>query len=480
MALLFPTPEILAAFASRTTIQNQATKTKTPFIFTNEQAELSAAVLSMELPLVLTVKSRQIGTSTFFCLLDVVCAFLNPGSKTGVIIDSLRKARVMMERIKDFCIGLGIELEVANTEQIKFAPEWGGSQILCLTANSDPRSYTFDFKHYTELDNWPEGAFASWEAAGEGAATWAETTADGVDNLVHKLWVAPNKFKKIFFGFEQHLNYQADPNSITNQEWLTCSNEYGFVSRAHAAYWLNSYKTGAKDIIAHRRDYPVKETDPFTIRSGRYIQVDPEVKPHQDYCGFKLFKTGNEERFGPIKTHRYLVAVDPAEGVGKDGSAVVVLDRQTREVAATWKDNTTDIIDLVAKLKTLNHYFKPDLFLIERNGVGGGVVPLAKQDGLPVKEVWTDNASKALGLQTARRAVESRQAAASTELLEECRSLHIGRGRTEPFKGAKDLLMALGMGLVEQQSDPYLPPTIKDPNIYYEEDYVVQYQQERW
>ena len=449
---------------------SQSTKTAVPFVFNPEQRQLAEALLASDASAgAVILKSRQIGTSTFFCFLDVVVALMNPGIKVAIVVDTQWKAADLLQRCKEFCRNLGLHLSTGNTRRITLPNR---SEIHAITATGGAegteskvgRSQSYQLLHLSELPYWPnQTAYASLLATSSGAPVWIESTAKTTGDIYHKLWTGSNNYRRIFFSVQDHAEYVADPESISSEDWQAAQ-ELGFTSKPHAAWWYRQLQQAGGNYIQHLHDYPIVPAHAFLAFDGRWIRKIPEIIRHHYVGAIKVFNT-------TTKHHRYLVGVDTSGGVGRDANAVVVLDRTTKQLVAYWKDSKADIAEVVRILQQINALYSPDVYIIETNGIGQATSQAAKAVGLPVQELTTTAATKYAALLATRQAIESGYVAGCEELVDECLSLRLdGKGR---FVGEKDSLMALGMALTQIELAPHIIPKPPDrERVYMPEDFL--------
>lgn len=479
MGLRFPTAAKLERLASCVEIVQQQKPGETssevlgPFHFNAEQRKI-AQVQEKSLSVVV-LKGRQIGISYYFCLVDVVLAFLNPRINVVIVVDTQQKAAGLLQRCRLICEGIGIPLLKSNTRALQLS---NGSQIQALTATGGAdgtesgkfKSLSIQWAHITELEDWPnQSAYDDLVSALAGAPRAVECTGKQVGGRFHRLWTdaraGRNEYAPIFFPIEEHETYTSAA-AITDAEWAAMQAE-GFSSKPHASWWIHTLRSKGGELggvghVKQLHDYPAKEEHGFIAYDGRWILVDPVVKTPSIQDGISVF-------IPKSTATRYVAAVDTSGGVGRDANAIVVLDRATGVLAASYKSNTDDAIKLAETLQIIKRLYSPDVYVIETNGIGRSTADYAKRAGLPVRELHQDAASKQDCLDRSKRAVEARKVFGPAELLDECRSLHLNKAGA--FKGRKDLLMALGMGLREVARNPHIRPRIKDENTYYPEEW---------
>ena len=134
----------------------------------------------------------------------------------------------------------------------------------------------------------------------------------------------------------------------------------------------------------------------------------------------------------------YVIGVDTAGGLGKDASAIAVIQKSDLSLVATWVDEDATI-DTLADFVRAAYQIYGGSVVIESNGIGLATVQAARARGIPVIEAKTSQARQYQGLLAVKRKVEDGSLAGPSELAEECDSLHVNRH--EKFDGKKDLCM---------------------------------------
>jgi hypothetical protein len=107
----------------------------------------------------------------------------------------------------------------------------------------------------------------------------------------------------------------------------------------------------------------------FTSQSGALLTAD-EIET-LDFCApIKVSNDGFYKQYKePEEDHVYVMAVDVAQGVGRDYSVAVVLDvsEDKIEEAAMWRSNTVSQIDLPFILQRIGDEYNEALIVIENN-----------------------------------------------------------------------------------------------------------------
>ncbi len=458
----FPKYQKLVKLASLCKVTDQVTGSTIPFqVFEEQRKILQAASGSRN---ILILKSRQIGCSQICCFLDAVYAVLNPGAKVAVVADTEQKVHGLLDRVRSVFRDMGIPLRISNRSKIVTEE---GSEVHAVTANAAKgqseskagRSMSFQMLHLSELAFWPDqnafGALTS--SAGLSAPILIESTSSGPGDLMWSLWNESNDFKKLFFSVEDHSAY-TDSTPLPEEQWQEMK-DLGFTKQDSASWFSKVLQNRFQgQLVKALREYPQKPEHAFMSSEGRWINSTPPVLAHVMNKDIKIFI--------PRKTNeKYVIGVDTAGGLGKDASAIAIIEKSTGSLAGSWvcADATVDILS--DKVRDVYQMFGGNV-VIESNGIGLATVQACRARGVPVIDVNTSNAKQYQGLLLVKRKVEDGTLAGPSELAEECDSLHVNRH--EKFDGKKDLCMAVGFSylFIDKNKSDYEPVAAPDENVF--------------
>lgn len=428
-----------------------------PFqVFEEQQKILEAASRSKNL---LILKSRQIGCSQICCFLDAVFTVLNPGSKVAVVADTEQKVHGLLDRVREVYRDLEVECRISNRSKIV---TMDGSEVHAVTANAAKgqseskagRSMSFQMLHLSEMAFWPDqdafGALTS--SAGLSAPIIVESTSSGPGDLMWNLWVNNNNFEKLFFSVEDHAAYTSDI-PLSAEQWRDMQ-DLGFTKPGSAAWFNQTLENRFQgNLVRALREYPQRPEHAFMSAEGRWIEITPPVLAHTMMQGIKIFKpkaVGEE----------YVIGVDTAGGLGKDSSAIAVIQKSDYSIAASWLDAEATIDTLADFVRSAYQIYGGNV-VIESNGIGLATVQAARARGVPVTEAKTTQSTQYQGLLAVKRRVEDGSLAGPSELAEEADSLHVNRH--EKFDGKKDLCMAIGFSYLFIDKSPMQPVPEEEP-----------------
>ena len=415
------------------------------------------------------LKARQLGISTLMTYYVLMLGIINENIRVAVVADNFNNSIGLLEKIKDFCNQLGITLLTDNQKRIVLS---NGSSFDAITVNSAVgqdntagRSKTFHILLLSEAAyyNNSHAVFASLTSSAiPDAIIIVESTATPAKNMFRSLWDNSTYYKR-FISMQEHDNYVLDENYITDSEFISLQERYGFTSRTHAAFWSNKLQNEfGGEINRLLREYPVLEAHSWSAASGRFIDTDPKIQqPIKTVSKTKVF---HDSQFGG----HYIFGVDVSAGVGRDYSSIVVYDLKNKNISAIYHSNT-DKMDVIAQeIKILQNVYKPHATYIEKNGIGGfWLIPECQKLGIPVIDITTTEASKYSGLLLVKQAIERDGLCADDQFSSEASSLtYEMAGEKEKFNHAGDSLMATSFCLLKADDYKYIinqpPPR---PNV---------------
>lgn len=346
--------------------------------------------------LTIILKARQLGISWISCWYALWLCLFQPGklvllfSKGQDEADELlRRIKVLYDRLPDWMRAALPAVVTSNTEEFGFA---NGSRCRSLAATkSGGRSFTASLVILDEAAflAWPDELFAALKPTIDaGGQLIVLSTANGIGNLFHRLWVKAEAglsgWRAIFLPwwsrpgrdaewYQRQLQEYDDP-ALVRQEYPASATEAFLVSGRvrFPPEWLT--KQAANAAPALPRDLWPERLRDLTLVGGTltlYALPDPE--------------------------RSYALGADVAEGIehGDYSSATVIDDASWEEVAhlhGHWEpDEYARLLDALA----LTYDCDP---LIERNNHGHAVlVALKPLESRPMvgpddKPAWNTNA----------------------------------------------------------------------------------------
>ena len=351
---------------------------------------------------IFVTKARQMGVSTLCAASAFAQAALIPATNALILAHTDEAARVLFGIIKRFYDTLPAPEKhrltggkgapyVANAREVVFA---NGSRIACMTAGSrsGARGSTLTHIHCSEaafFGDWGAELMASLEGAlVPGGRIWVETTPMvGYGTWARDTWLAslddPHPaFTPVFVPWWEDPTYQAPVDTLTD---LTPEERAGVTAHGWTLpqiAWRRQTLSRFADPRQFFLEYPESPVDPWQ-QAGRQVWHVPLVlqayggvaPPHVDTGrGWRQFVP-------PDPDQRYLVGVDPAEGVaGGDFSAIQVASLQGEQVA-----EFADYVPVHQLAETiLASPYAPQWVIPERNNHGHALIELLVGRGVPL------------------------------------------------------------------------------------------------
>ncbi len=461
-----PTIDGLKTLAKLIKITDQKTGNLQDWTLYNHQIDLLNNLLNHDRSIIL--KARQLGISTVTIFYTLTLGIMNPNTNIGIVADKYENSIGLLGKIRDMVKQLGVQVVGDNQKKLTLS---NGSNFTAITINTgvgsestSGRSKTFHVLLMSEsaFYNNSFAVFASLTSAAiPDAIIILESTATAAKNAFRSIWDNSTYYKH-FISMQDHTNYVDDPNNISDEQYNDLQSRFGFSSRPHAAFWQKKLQNEFGGNINHLlREFPIIEAHSWTAASGRFIDVDPPIKQP-----IKLL--GKSKVFIDVgHGGHYIVGVDPAAGVGRDYTSIVVYDLKAKNIAAIYSSNTDKFDQVVAEMRIINSAYKPHAFYIETNGIGTGLIPLAQQYAIPVIEHKSTEASKYSGLLKVKVGIETAQLCADDKFSSDASSLiYEMMGEKEKFNHPGDSLMAMSFCLIYEDNYKYVvnapPPR---PNV---------------
>lgn len=242
----------------------------------------------------LILKARQLGISTFVCLLFLDRILFNSNQHAGIIAHTREDAEVMFRRVKFAYDSLPEELKAlrqVNTDNARELQFDNGSTIRIGTSM---RSSTLQYLHVSEFGKisarYPDKAreimTGSLNALAAGQYVFIESTAEGREGYFYQMCkeaqanrdsrkkLSPLDFRFHFFPWWGHKDYRIDSEDLTVPEHLSgyFSALEGKISSklesAQRAWYVKRAITQGEDM---KREFPSTPEEAFeTSNEGAY------------------------------------------------------------------------------------------------------------------------------------------------------------------------------------------------------------------
>ena len=419
----------------------------------------------------IVLKARQMGLTTWAAARFFLKTITQPGTLTLQVAHTQESAEEIFRIVHRFVDCLPEELREgplrtsrANARQIVFPGMDAQYRVVSAGERNAGRGLTVQNLHCSELARWPgdpaETLAGLRAAMAPGAELILESTPDGVGGCFHEEWqkAAETGTVRHFFPWWLEGRYRAaaveraslseEESELVDRQGLDLE-QIGFRRQMRANF---------RGLA--RQEYAEDEESCFRA-SGDSVFELAAVEARMAVAPRSIAQCRNGELevwLPPLKSKKYVVAVDPAGG-GSEGdySAAQVLELETGLQCAEFAGHVGGL-ELARLVTDLAIEYNNAWLVVERNNHGSGVLALAQsvcgygriyqQSG---QAGWLTNSMSrpaVLGRLDAGL-VEQPERFMSRRLLAECRSfVRLPNGNTGARAGTHDdRVMAMAIGL---------------------------------
>lgn len=288
-------------------------------------------------------------------------------------------------------------LDADRANKLKF--NWGDHTTSSISVRSKARGGTFNRLHISEFakicKESPE--YADEIISGNipsvplGGRIDIESTAEGdYGHFYEMFWEAYNRGKPItpvdFTAFFFNWTYddeeiaKVEPMFVTDipKDFLDYQKKHNLTPQ-QITYYYYKFLSLNKSYALLKREYPTTPEEAFESSGDKVFNRESldEMKLRDGE------QVGKWTYFADYKpNHRYILAADPAEGVGRDNSAAVVWDFNARpkpEIVATFADPMIAPDIFAHELKAAGTRFGNCMIAVERNNHGHTVLAILKK-----------------------------------------------------------------------------------------------------
>jgi hypothetical protein len=285
----------------------------------------------------LVLKGRQMGISTLIAARFFHAVTNRRGCRARILAHRLDATDHLFGIVGRFFENCDPDLKphaaASNTKELFFDGLDSGYLVSSAGGKEIGRGDTVQLLHGSEVAFWPN-ASEHVEGLGQsiadapGTEVILESTACGIGNLFHSLWVAAengdSEFEPVFLPWSIHEEYRATPPAGWQmpEEFKDYAAAYQLDPAQVYWYWLKNRDlaltiSGSPDRISYkaRQEYPASASEAFQASGDESF-----IPPDRVACARKATVAG----FGSI-----ILGCDPARG-GKDKTALV--SRQGRRL----------------------------------------------------------------------------------------------------------------------------------------------------
>lgn len=328
----------------------------------------------------LVLKGRQVGISTYIAGRFYWRTTHTTGCRTFILAhldDASANLFGMARRFHDNVPDLfKPKTGAANAKELIFSDLDSGYKVATAGSQAVGRSDTIQLFHGSEAAWWPN---AEQHSAGliqaiadsKGTEDIRESTANGIGNAFHNMWVAAERgdseFEPIFIPWFWHEEYVRDvPNGWTPPSAFKAYQE-AYKLTPEQTYWayLKNREAaivagGSPDELNWKfmQEYASNASEAFQT-SGENSFIEPKIV----LSARKAMVTG----YGPI-----ILGVDPARG---GGDRTGIIDRQGRRLGGNickLLDNN-DLMATAGQIQKIVREIKPAKVVIDTTGLGAGL-----------------------------------------------------------------------------------------------------------
>ena len=348
------------------------------------------------------LKSRQQGLSTYATARVYWKSYFNAYNKSVVMAhdSATSDALFTMSRntIQYMSDEYRPEFKKSNAKEIMFEHNDSGYRLYTAGSPEAGRGTTPTIAHLSEVAFWTHdskilaGLFQGISEA-DGTEVILESTANGVGNEFHRLWLGAvegkNEYIPIFIPWFMTPEYRRTaPESMElDPEELALKEKYNLTN--DQLYWRR-LKISESGSDKFRQEYPATPEEAFIVSGSNVFDTEklnnlvpqPVLAQREfDYasCLFEDAPRGSLEIYKyPTFEDAFVLAADVSLGVGQDYSCGVVLNKE-REVCAVYRNNTLDPSKYGDLLFYLGRYYNNALLAVESNSMGIATLNRLKQ-----------------------------------------------------------------------------------------------------
>lgn len=333
----------------------------------------------------LLLKARQLGFSTE-CLIDLLDDTINtPNTNSAIVAHERDKVVKLFEIVKrayeNMPDGIRPRVSFDNRNELYF-PDLDSKIFVTL----DTRSETVHNLHWSEVaftpdaENKAAAIFASVPSTGK---ITMETTANGMGGYFYDEWEdGVSLFRKHFYNWMWESGYADDTDKTMEElqlEYMPLAIRYGLImdiqerfdlTKEQFNFYINQTKRNKHLVV---QEYPTTAIEAF-IAAGRNVFHQIDLQKHA--VTFPIDRKWGDLLIWekPLKNFKYVIGIDPAEGLGGDFSVIEVFNAHTGEQAAEYASNYIRPADLGTTAMEIGNMYNKALIVIESNNHGHAVI----------------------------------------------------------------------------------------------------------
>lgn len=364
------------------------------------------------------LKARQLGFSTFMQAFLFWRSITSPGSGGLVVAHKDDSAAELFSKIEMMYRLLPAEL-YQELEQNRDAKKqgkklgWAGELNTTLYVDTAlnknvGRSQTFQNAHLSEVGFWDypdEVMYGLFQSMPQDSIVVVESTANGMGNYFHKLWIRSQKpdstWTGLFFPWHEEPDYATKPpdNFKPTRDEKKLKKKYNLTNAQ--LYWrrVKIEDDCDGDEMKFRQEYPASPGEAFIVSGNPYFgarNIEKYMAQTREPLrkgtltmdsGKPVFHDDDDGPWWiwsrPARGVAYAIGADIAGGTSTDYSAAHILDVNGLEVVATFRGKL-DPDEFARELQVMGHTYNDALIAPEKNGEGRAtLLKLYKDLGYP-------------------------------------------------------------------------------------------------
>lgn len=335
------------------------------------------------------LKARQLGFSTYKLIEQLDYTITNPNTNSAVIAHLRDKVTILFEIIRLAFEHLPEQLKprVAydNRNEIYF-PDLRSKIFVAL----DTRGETIHNLHVSELafmENAEQKMLGILESVPKTGKISFESTANGMAGYFYDTYMEPNsEFKKHFYNWTLDPEYALETDKSMG-ELQTIYDEIAvkynlipdiaekFNLTPDQFWWYIQKAIRQREEVV--QEYPITDMEAF-MSSGRNVFNILDIQKHEARDPVSRMYENLLVYEKPQKNMKYVVGVDPSEGIGGDNSVICVVNAYNGEQVAEFATNKVPPDVLAGYVIEIANYYNKAFVIVEVNSIGLAVMNVLK------------------------------------------------------------------------------------------------------
>lgn len=334
---------------------------------------------------VIALKGRQQGFSTFAQAYYFHDTIMRRGVRTFILTHEAEATNNLFGMTKRFYEnlppGLCSKADKDSAKELSFTSIDSGYAVGTAGNRGAGRSQTVQNLHGSEVGFWPhaeEHALGLMQAVGnqDGTKIILESTANGIGNYFHSMWVAAergtNGFLPLFLPWywqDEYTDSISDFRMSDDEQKLLAEYGENGLTIPHLAWRRKKVHEFNADwdvgLIRFQQEYPFYAAEAFRSPiEDAFIHASLVIRARKNTV---------DAADSPL-----LIGVDPAIG---DNDRCVILRRRGRKVYDIEPLRNHNTMELAGRLKTVIERERPAKVFIDCIGIGAGVTDRLKEMG---------------------------------------------------------------------------------------------------